>query len=344
MGALTEVYVDPSIAANTGSGTIGSPYGDLQYALNTVTRDSTNGNRINIKAGTAEILTATLDFTTYGTPTAAAPLVFQGYTSAAGDAGKGDIDGNNGNFNIFNGGRSHVRFIDLHVHNTGTASVIKLGATGCGVLQCEVDTTTLDGIENNTSDAFIIANNIYGFGRAGAALGKGIIADNFIIISHSTGGSGAINLNPAAITDVSVIERNIIYLTADNNGINLAAGSLALVRHNSIYCSVASTRRAIFDQGGAVILGNIMEGFSGVGGAGVDNIGAAAAMRLLGFNSAYNCETPFDVSEVDTNLGSNETLSASPFAKSGSPTFANRFSYFAPVDVGVVQGGAYVGA
>ena len=62
--AITNYYVDPSINANSGTGTIGDPFGDLQYALDTVTRDSTNGDQFNIKAGTAEVLTGTLDFST----------------------------------------------------------------------------------------------------------------------------------------------------------------------------------------------------------------------------------------------------------------------------------------
>jgi hypothetical protein len=36
----------------------------------------------------------------------------------------------------------------------------------------------------------------------------------------------------------------------------------------------------------------------------------------------------------------NESLGATPFAKSGSDTFANRFVYFAPADTGNVYGGA----
>lgn len=96
--AITEYYVDPAINANSGTGTIGDPFGDLQYGLNTVTRNATDGDRFNIKAGTAEVMAAAIDLTTYGTPTQAAPLIFQGYTSAQGDGGIGEI--NNGGANV----------------------------------------------------------------------------------------------------------------------------------------------------------------------------------------------------------------------------------------------------
>ena len=43
-------------------------------------------------------------------------------------------------------------------------------------------------------------------------------------------------------------------------------------------------------------------------------------------------------------VNDNETLSATPFDKSGSDTFANRYTYFAPVDTGNVRGGAYPSA
>ena len=54
--ALTEIYVDPSIAADSGTGTIGDPFGDLEYAIEQTTFDTTNGTRLNVKAGTDDFL------------------------------------------------------------------------------------------------------------------------------------------------------------------------------------------------------------------------------------------------------------------------------------------------
>ena len=47
MTTPTELYVDPSIAADSGAGTIGDPYGDLEYCIEQETFDLTNGTRIN---------------------------------------------------------------------------------------------------------------------------------------------------------------------------------------------------------------------------------------------------------------------------------------------------------
>lgn len=89
--ALTEIYVDPSIAGDSGAGTIGDPYGDLEYAIEQITFDTSNGNRINIKAGTDEVLAVELGAAISGasiSPSETAPLIFQGYTTTAGEVPK----------------------------------------------------------------------------------------------------------------------------------------------------------------------------------------------------------------------------------------------------------------
>lgn len=86
-----EIYVDPAINANSGSGTIGSPYGDVQYALDSVNHGG-DGANFNIKAGTSEVLasgglTLATYFSTNGAPGPTEPFCIRGYTSAANDGG-----------------------------------------------------------------------------------------------------------------------------------------------------------------------------------------------------------------------------------------------------------------
>ena len=88
----TVYYVDPAIDADSGAGTVGDPYGDLQHCLDTITRDTGQGDRICVKAGTDEVLAASLTLATYGSPSPYVPLIIQGYTSAAQDGGIGVID------------------------------------------------------------------------------------------------------------------------------------------------------------------------------------------------------------------------------------------------------------
>ena len=127
----THCYVDPSIAGNSGTGTIGDPYGDLQYALDTESIDSTHGNQINIKAGTDEVLSSTLSLATFGSPNQNAPLTFRGYTSTADDGGVGGIDCG-GNALITVAGSS-ISWVDLEIHNgpqSGTGDFISMSYYG----------------------------------------------------------------------------------------------------------------------------------------------------------------------------------------------------------------------
>ena len=56
---LTNYYVDPGSGSDvTGTGTVGSPWASVQHALDNITRDATNGDQINIKAGTADVLSS----------------------------------------------------------------------------------------------------------------------------------------------------------------------------------------------------------------------------------------------------------------------------------------------
>ena len=82
--AFTDYFVDPSLDIDYGSGTIGDPFGDLQYALDTVTRNATDGDRFNIKSGTDEVITGgNLSLALYGAPNEQTVLIFRGYTAVA---------------------------------------------------------------------------------------------------------------------------------------------------------------------------------------------------------------------------------------------------------------------
>jgi len=97
--AITNYYVDPGGGDDaTGDGSIGTPWKTTQYALDHIVRNSTNGDQVNIKAGAADVLAASLSLATYGAPTYDAPLRFRGYTNIANDGGYGDIHGNDGGF------------------------------------------------------------------------------------------------------------------------------------------------------------------------------------------------------------------------------------------------------
>lgn len=339
--ALTETYVDPAIAAGSGTGTIGDPYGDLQYALDTMTRDSTNGDRINIKTGTDESATSQIVLTTYGSPTEQAPLVLQGYSSSAGDGGVFGVDGNNGAYTAINfSGKDYCHFLDGHVHN-GQQHGIASGNYG-SFLNLEINDIgngTYDGI---TTGGLVTISGCHVHDVAGEGLRftSGVAIGNYLKNDGTRDFTAAIRCNGSG----AVALNNIISIDGASDGIQLAQGASAL--GNSILSS-AGTGQGLVPTASAqsimAVINNYLEGFSGTGGVGVDMSTTGTVVQMMGQNAFYNNATHINDpnAHLILDLGDDETLSVTGLAKSGSDTFANRFTYFAPVDTGNMQTGGY---
>jgi hypothetical protein len=90
------------------------------------------------------------------------------------------------------------------------------------------------------------------------------------------------------------------------------------------------------------VVNNYVEGFSGTGGIGYNSVTTSLGGGARGFNAAYNntinlSATNEFILPIDTDP---EVLSATGLAKTGSATYANRLTYFAPVDEGGMLDGA----
>ena len=341
MGALTNYYVDPAINANSGAGTIGDPYGDLQYALDTITRDATNGDQINVKAGTDEVLTGVLSFASYGTPSLTAPLVIRGYTTAANDGGRGVIDGNGG---ACVASLRDLHLIDMEFKNGGSSNLVTLGAQG-SITDCKVSDTSGIGINAANSFNFVIRCEITDCGTGIGTSSSSRIYGCYLKAGSIRNFTIAINNSSSAID----IIRNIISLGTSGTGISSPSSGARrnFVANNSILANgsdgfgidIVNAARAE----AAIYLNNIVEGFTGSGGASFNFRTATIPATMFEGNASYNSATHYlnmgDAEKIYNGID-NETLSASPFVKSGSDTFANRFAYFAPVDTGNVRGGA----
>ena len=59
---------DDAAKCTQHDGTTSKPWRSIQGALDLITRDATNGDQINIKAGTEQVLAASLVLTRYGAP------------------------------------------------------------------------------------------------------------------------------------------------------------------------------------------------------------------------------------------------------------------------------------
>ncbi len=340
----TESYVDPSIAGDSGAGTVGDPWGDIQYGLDQVTRDATNGDRFNIKAGTDELQTAALSLATYGTPAFDKPLIFQGYTSAAGDGGIGAINmqGNNASIVAL---ADAIHFMQMHLHNTGSAAVVNIGQFAT-IQLCEINNSSGNGIVLGAHDTTAIGNHVHDIG------GEGIsgVSRHAVMFNYCKNGTKDFTYAIRARGLANTVMYNIVSVDGTSHGIGMdgVGGYAWVVSHNSIF-SAGGTGKGILveanDKLANVLANNLVEGFSGSGGEGIEVLAGGYMGGTYQGNAVFNCATKYDVDETRwINQGDNEELIATPFDKSGADTFANRFVYFAPVDTGNVHGGAYVAA
>jgi len=335
VGAFSETYVDPSIAANSGTGTIGDPYGDLQYALDTMTRDSTNGDRINIKAGTSEILAAGISLSSYGSPGAASPICWQGYTSTAGDGGRGGISLGGGTFSIKGTGMGFYQmWRDLEIHNAAPTAQVWKASTTEVMENVKFHDITGNAVSSSNGGVFVDCwfEDISGYGLDGnSPMAIGCYFKNGTK-KFTTAYRASSARSFVAVTDC------IFSLDGSSNGIYLA---------NYVNCR----GNTVFSNGGTGIgidgnnlqnsmrcTNNYVEGFSGVGGYGFDAGSATFDTNMMKHNAAYGNATDYRLGDEHGTVD-NETLTSSGLAKSGSDTYANRLTYFAPADEGNMLSG-----
>ena len=336
--SFTELYVDPSINADSGTGTVGDPYGDLEYCIEEEDWDATNGIRVNIKAGSTETLAAELsaamaDVTSANksiawAPSNGAPLVFQGYTSAAADGGVGNISGGGSVAVIDAASQDYTHFVDLKLENTGANRIVYLDNT-CSLVRCEL-TNCSHSYAAQVGDTGVF-HQCYVHNVVGGIFTQGAVVRQCWIeaaagTALATNGGG------------NFWEHNIIKVTnVAGRGMDVSSGN-SWVNQNSIYCTVAGTDAGIVVDGvgSSYILNNLIEGFSGTGGVGIDVTDTDMILMGYGGNGVYDCAMAYDEYSgirKGKDWGDNETLVASPFSNAASDDFA-------PVNTGNVVEGA----
>lgn len=320
---MASYYVDPSIDSQSGAGTIGDPFGDLQYALDSIYRDTTNGDRINIKAGTAEVLEGELDISAYGTPTFGAGLAFVGYTSAENDGGVGEIDGDETYSIWVQSSAEGVIFKDLTIGNCGSEDVINFDRF-CSVRRCKIHGTTADGVDASTTSSAIECwfTNIGGKGIASQA----IAAFDCLF----TNGSNTFT----AATNASVNVRCCFSLTSTSNAIDNGTNIITNTSNCSFYTTGTGSAIKCRPIYGTMIEGCLFQGW----GTAID-YSSTTEVAPGGYNNCafYDNTTNADSADFDGLNYNNESLSANLFDLSGSiSSFADRLTYFNPVDQGNV--------
>lgn len=334
--AMSEYYVDPSGGNDTtGDGTVGTPWKTVQKALDSITQNTTDGDRINVKDTADDVLTAQLDFSTIGVYNLTYGLLIQGYTSTAGDGGIGGISGG-GTTGIITTSRNYIGFKDMHLHNTGANAILNVDR---GVLDnCEFSNSSSTGNIVTLTEGGVY--NCYFHDTDGSALAAGLAT--VLGCYFKAGATYEMDECVSVTSQGTDIQRCIFSVDGATTAIYSLGAPFRAVG-NSIL-SDGGTGTGILAGGNnyaSMISDNVIEGFSGTGGKGIHK--TSRDLVHYSNNSVYDCETDLVSGDIAIVSYGNESLGSSPFAKSGSDTRANRLTYFEPVDVGSVYGGGVGG-
>lgn len=289
----TEIYVDPSIAANSGTGTIGDPFGDLQYALNNSTWNSSGGNRYNIKAGVAEAVTSPLSLTTLSpTPSTTNPLIFEGYTAAAGDGGIGTCTATT---SFFSGAYTNVSFANLSITGSTSSTVIDVGGS-MRMVNCTVTNSSTGKVIQMSSNSTIHGCRLE---TTSSSASSGVVGPNNAFVAGTTivnsyveyyGNNGAIRYMEAVNCFVWVDHPTAdgIWLGQNDSAVGCVVYAASAVNGFGIY-TVQPNAGATF------VLGNYVEGFTGAGAYAYKHTNATDAIpQVMANNYYYNCTGDVD--------------------------------------------------
>lgn len=338
------IYVDPSIDADSGAGTVGDPYGDLQYAFDQTT-SSGDGTEFRVKSGTDEVLTASLSTSTFG------GLSYNGrpvwITSYGGGRAVIDLNGNQFYTPNDSGGMA-VNGVDFH-SGPSTDSSLHIGRWEL-YHDVYVYDTDGHGIEMN-QQAALFGARIENVGGSSYSAVKVNATNQRIMGCYIKQGASrtmkaGIEIASGANAGTIVIQGNIISIDGASDGIHFAGQAYAVHACNNTILSSAGTGQGIYLGNFfnwsivSTYLDNYIEGFSGTGGVGFSGNFTQEGSLIYRGNTYYNNATHEAVDVDLPNLSEAGTvLTATGLSKSGSDTYANRFTYFEATDDSDMESG-----
>jgi hypothetical protein len=337
--AAQNIFVDPSIAADSGAGTVGDPYGDLEYAIASESHDTTNGTIFWIKAGTAEVLTQALDFSTFGYGSSGAPLTIAGYTSAAGDGGIGAIDADTFQL-LADASAVFTQFVNMDLYGSVVASALLDVGDDVSFVNCHVyrlGNPSAADILISDSNAVVINSRITD-GRVDLGFAAAVRDSVFLARDQITE-------YPAFILRVgasSTVERTIILANGTGwSATGLKLGRRSIAKHVSVYAADGQTGEGIDNQGNyAVAIVNCMvQGFNGTGGEGFQSRTGDGWHVFCG-NVAYDCTDNYP--DATDNLVNAEHIAHEDNEDAATGIFADPDAEdLLPVDTGNIAHGAW---
>lgn len=328
MTSPTNYYVDP-LSGNdtTGDGSISTPWATVQHALDTITRDATNGDQINIRDTAVITLTISLTAATYGIPSYTAPLIFRGYSNAADDGGVATLVGDG--VAVYSEAAVNKTLIwqDLILSSDAVYVVDQSTNSGCECyfINCELSGGST-AILRQRGLTNMLGCYIHDFVTVWAGLGVGTnyYFGNYFENSTFRGVTSA-GTNNDFINNVFVKTGVYMYglgRVIGNTFINDGSGGYGVFPRNS-------------GQVGHVVLNNLFVGFSGVSQQAIDLTNTSQIIEVLGHNKFYNCTINIGSSGfILLNLGNNDTLLENPLVDaanldyglvSGSPARSSAF-------------------
>jgi len=326
---MATYFLDPGLGTNTGSGTIGDPWGStgsvLERAFDSVSPlivQNAEPVIVNIKSGTADVLTERFDLDGFGPSTATLPTVFRGYDSVESDGGFAEIDCDGNQIDTLT--HDGIHLANLIISNGPVSEVIDFDRS-CFIFNCVIEGNIQTSFNSSVCYCSVISSS-----TTGAAINVpryGICRGNWIY----TSGQYGINATSGAMS----ISDNIVQMTSAANvshGIR-STGVEGSAFNNSVILPGAGVGIQVDRCIG--VFSNLIEGAA----TGVDF--ASDWNGIYANNSFYNCTAISDSELHHAVETGNETLLVSPFAKSGDNTYANRLLYFNPQDVGAVLNGSY---
>lgn len=342
---MADYYVDPSLGTDSGSGTVGDPWGhtgnEIQKALDNITQGA-QGDNIHVKStGTVSFSGSNLDFTSYTNPGIEQPLCISGYTSAAWDGGIGTIDLGGGSTFVASS-IDGMMWSDLDISG-GTGSHQIVADNNNTVFRCKLDGGAASGGCSFDNNSHVIGCEITNVSGTLIHTNSGIVAWNYCTQGSNNGG---------IVVDSAQVIGNLVVVTHTND-----RGAIALQQDRSwamgniVYSSVASQGEAFLVTSAAetsVLMNNYAEGFSGTGGDGF-NVASGSVVNIYKNNRWFNCtngETLSGTVILDDdnsattasglrNAGTDYTLTAELIGNGFPSGFLNLSNNIVNMDIGV---------
>ncbi len=319
MGSPTHYYVSPGSGSDANSGTLASPWKTARHAVITISRDSTNGDQINVQEGTTSNEIGTLPISTYGSPTFDAPLYIRGYSTAANDGGRFAL--NFGiNSAVSDSAIDNVAIMDGTFTNTSINGTFFRLDNNVRLVNVDFDVSSVVGhvlqLDSNTIlDGCTFKDSGNTSSYAVYLLSNAVVDD----CSFTTGKESAVYMNSLngnfhnCEFNVSKASANALRFANVSNG--------GQVIGCTFYNSSAGTGAAIKVAGErqTIIKNNIIEGWNGTGGHGIE---VDDATHIIHTNRFYECDTNIKTSVGTSMQFDNVSLAASPFTDAANGDFS----------------------